>query len=52
MEDRARQIRAELKIESETGEGTRIFLHFHHPSTQTLTTNAIEVAPPSLQVKL
>ena len=51
MEDRAKQIDAEFKIESEPGEGTRVFLHFHHASTQTLTTNAIEVAPPSLQVK-
>jgi two-component system nitrate/nitrite sensor histidine kinase NarX len=50
MEDRAKRINADLKIESETGEGTRVFLNFHHPSTQTLTSNAIEVAPP-LQVK-
>lgn len=51
MNDRAKRINADLKIESDTGEGTRVFLHFQHPSTQNLTTRAIEVAPPSLQVK-
>lgn len=51
MQDRAKRISAHLKIESETGEGTHVFLNFHHSSKQTLSTRAIEVAPPSLQVK-
>jgi len=51
MKDRAKRINAELKIESETGEGTRVFLHFNHSSTLNLSTRSVEVAPPSLQVR-
>ena len=54
MTERARRINGEFKIESDAGEGTRITLHFNHPTASHTgnNINSVTVQPPSRQIGL
>ena len=47
LQERASRIGGDLKIESESGEGTRVILRFPMPGQQTLDDNTVEVAFPT-----
>lgn len=47
LQERATRIGGELKIESESGEGTRVILRFPMPDQQILDNNTVEVAFPT-----
>ncbi|VAX06498.1 Nitrate/nitrite sensor protein [hydrothermal vent metagenome] len=46
MEERAKRFGGTVQIESEPGEGTRIFLHFHYPEISAQDTTEINVQAP------
>jgi len=54
MSERAQRINGEVKIESESGEGTRITLTFSHapPSTPSNKINGVYIQLPSKQINL
>ncbi len=54
MTQRAKRINGEIVIESDAGEGTRIILHFNHPTATQVNSgaNSVTVQPPSKQIEL